>query len=77
MQIAILAALAAGFAVSFRFGPISVVPLAAAAVCIALLGGTTLAGSRLLASVTLVVASNAGYLLGAVLCWCLGSPRDR
>lgn len=75
MQIAILAALAAGFAVSFRFGPISVVPLAAAAVIIALFCDATIAGSRFLASAIIVVALNAGYLLGAVLCWWLGSSR--
>lgn len=75
MQIAILAALAAGFAVSFRFGPISVVPLATAAVLLTLFSDTTVASSRFLASVILVVAINAGYLLGAVLCWWLGSSR--
>ncbi|SFJ40106.1 hypothetical protein [Aerobium aerolatum] len=77
MQIALLAALAIGFVVSLRFGPITIVPLAALAVVIGLLSDVTFDGSRLLAAIVVVTALNAGYLLGAFSCWWLKTRARR
>lgn len=72
MQIHLLTALAAGFLTSFRLGPLVVVPLAAAAVMLAIVLGMRLSGSTALAAIGLVVALNVGYLLGAFLVWSVG-----
>lgn len=77
MQIALLAALAIGFVVSLRFGPVTIVPLAALAVVIGLLSDVTFNGSRLLASIVVVTVLNAGYLLGAFSCWWLKTRAKR
>ena len=69
MQIHLLAALVAGFLASLRLGPLAVVPLAAAAILVAVVLDMRISGSTALAAIGFVVALNVGYILGAFLAW--------